>query len=179
MSPEELTALTEAEDFIANFKEEDLEDPDKASELAKRLKDAQTTVHQKRHYRDKAKTLETELTGLKNPKPEVKKPEKKEEEAPKEDPLVLIAFRQDHPELTKDVAKEIVDGARAYGVSPEEYMKRPMVQKYIKDNQTQEDVEDASVAPGNRSSSEIAKKDWSNASQAEIEAARNKILTGQ
>lgn len=188
MTEDELKALQESEEFISNFKEEDFEDPDKAEEIRKRLKDAQTTIHQKRHYRDKVKELSTELEGLK--KPGEKKPEnppKPSEEAGKEkkgetegqvDPFVALEFRQDHPELSKDAVKEVLDYAGVKKITPEEALKKPVIQQFIKSLQTEEDVEDASIAPGNRGSSGAEKKDWSNASQKEIEAQRNRIQYG-
>lgn len=179
MSAEDLKALQASEDFIANFKDEDLADPDKAEELKKALAMGKTTVHQKRHYRDKVADLEKKL------KPEEKKPGevKPGEPAPvaktEIDPYVKVSFRQDHPELSKEVAEEIFKHATAYKVSPEEALKNPIIQKYVKDNQTQNDVEDASVRPGNRSGAGVEKKDWSKASQAEIEAQRNQNMRGQ
>lgn len=180
MSQEELAEITASEDFILGFKEEDYDDPDKLAELKQHQEKLKTTVHQKRHYRDKVKELSEKKP---EPKPEEKKPEKKEskkEDTPKGiDPIVAVEFRQDHPELSKEVAKEILEHSIAYGISPEEALKKPIIQKFIKDSQTKEDVEDAAIQPGNRSGSGIEKKDWSGASQAEIEAARNKILNGQ
>ena len=181
MSAEDLQALKENEEFLLNVKDEDFEDPDKVTEITKRLKDAQTTIHQKRHYREKVVELNEKLKTPPAPKPpETKAPEKKADEAPKGvDPVKALEFRQDHPELSKDVAKEILEGALAYGITPEEYLKKPMVQKYVQDQKTKEDVEDGSIAPGNRSGSEAEKKDWSSASQKDIEAERNRILQGQ
>lgn len=185
MTPEDLTALQESEDFITNFKEEDFDDPDKTEELRKRLGQAKTTVHQKRHYRDKV----TELTGkLKDagtpPKPpkEEKPEEKKEGEdaAPAPiDPVVALTFRQDHPELTKAVAEEVLAHALAYKITPEEALKKPMVKRFIEDNKDKEDIEDASIAPENRSGQGTERKDWSTASEKEIVAERNRVLQGR
>lgn len=187
MSAEELKTLQESEDFIANFKDEDYEDPDKVEELKKKLKDSQTTIHQKRHYRDKVKELNDKVVELeKGKKPEEKKPEKKPSEDGKEkgetegqiDPYIALEFRQDHPELSKEAVKEVLDYAGAKKISPEEALKKPVIQQYIKSLDDADDVEDASVKPGNRGSGGAEKKDWSTASQKEIEAQRNRISFG-
>lgn len=184
MTPEELKALQESEDFITNFKEEDFADPDKTEELRKRLADAKTTVHQKRHYRGKVTELETKLKE-KDTKPGEQKPgnaapAQPAAEAKKDiDPYVKVSFRQDHPELSKEVAEVVFKHAVAFGIQPEEALKDPIVQKYVKENQNKNDVEDASIAPGNRSQTDLGKKDWSKATEAEIVAQRNKILQGQ
>lgn len=186
MTDDERKALQESEDFITNFKEEDFQDPDKTEELRKRLADAKTTVHQKRHYRDKVTELSGKLDqATKDKKPEEKKPENKDDKkdqpaAPAAvDPLVAITFRQDHPELSKAVAQEILDHARAYNITPEDALKKPIVKQFIKDNNTKEDVDDATIVPGNRSGTGDQKKDWSNASEREIQAERQRIMQGQ
>jgi hypothetical protein len=178
MSPEELAEITASEDFILGFKEEDYDDPDKLAELKQHQEKLKTTVHQKRHYRDKYQE------AIKPPekKPEEKKPEKKEVSTTPEKKGIertdLVEFRQDHPELSKEVAKEVAEHATAYGISLEEALKKPIIQKYIQDQNTKNDVEDAGITPGNRAGSGLEKKDWSSASEAEITAARNKILQG-
>lgn len=175
MTEEERTALKADEDFILNFKEEDKDDPDKVAQLDKALKNAQTTIHQKRHYRDQSGKLKGEIETLKKTTPPT--PPAKPEDTKKEvDSSVRLEFRQDHPELSKEVVKEIMDHAAAFGISPEEALKKPMMQKWIKDTQTSEDIDDASIVPGNTPGGALAEKDWSNASPAEMEKARNKIL---
>lgn len=177
MTEEELKALHEAEDFIANFDEEDLSDPDKSKELAEKLKSAKTTIAQKRHYRDKYQEV-TKGGKPTPPKPAepVTPPAKPEENRKEISSAERVEFRQDHPDLTKDVVKEIADHAAAYGISMEEAFKKPIIQKYIKDVQDAEDVEDASVGPTQRPASGVSEKDWSTASKEEVDAARLKIL---
>lgn len=174
MTKEELEALHADEDFIANFSDADKEDPEKVAKLNEAiLRSAQTTVHQKRHYRELAK----------NGKPAAPKPaetpaptpqEKKDEK--KVDPQVATDFRIDHPELTKDQQLKVIAHAGAYGILPEDALKDPLMQSYIKSTTTQEDVEDASPAPRTKSGTGIADRDWSNATPAEMEAARTKML---
>jgi len=169
MTKEELEALHADEDFIANFSEEDKQNPEKVTELNEAiLRSAQTTVHQKRHYRGKAESAPTPP----DQKPTVQ--EKKDEK--KVDPQIATDFRIDHPELTKEQQLKVIAHAGAYGTLPEDALKDPMIQSYIKSSQTTDDVEDASMAPGGHSQGAIADKDWSNATPAEIEAERNKML---
>lgn len=182
MTKEELDALHADEDYIANFKDEDYQDPEKVEKLQEALKSAQTTIHQKRHYRTKFE----ELNGKGNPKPGDPAPaapaapaaptaqDKADEK--KVDPNVATNFRLDHPELSKDQQLKVIAHAGAYGISPEEALKDPLMQSYIQSMNTQEDVEDASPSPRPRAGAGIADRDWSNASPAEIEAARNKML---
>ena len=182
MTPEELQAQTENEEFILNFSEEDSNDPDKVEKLQSLLKDAQTTIHQKRHYRTKFEE------ASKNAKPlgsETTPPEKKEEPkgtpaSPENgiDPVKKIEFRQDHPELSKEVVTEILDYAGAKKISPEEALKSSLIQTLIEKSHRQADVDDASIAPNRAPASDLGKKDWSNATQAEVEARRNQILNG-
>ena len=179
LSAEELAALEESEKFIEGFKEEDLNDPDKSEELAKHLKNAKTTINQKRHFRDKVTTLEKQIQdGTK--KPDVPAKPKDGEDKKGLDPTIALEFRQDHPELSKEVAKEICEHAKAYGITPEEALAKPVMQSYVKSTQKKDDIEDASIGEGKKGSvSEIAKRDWSTASEAEIVAQRNKIQNGQ
>lgn len=182
MSTEELAALKESESFIENFKEEDFADPDKTEELRKRLADAKTTVHQKRHYRDKVGELSTKLKEKDTPPatpPKVEKPEKKDDEGDI-DPQVANEFRFDHPELSKDVAKTVLKHAKAYKISPEEALKDPLMQKYVKEELDKKDIDDATITPGNRGGQGPGdKKDWSTASEKEVTAERNRIMQGQ
>lgn len=186
MSPEELKELNEAEDFITNFKEEDLDDPDKVEDLTKKLKAAQTTIHQKRHYREKFQEADK---ALKEKDPKEKKPVNPPEPTGKEgkpagetenkvDPYIALEFRQDHPELSKAAVKEIIDYAGLKKISPEEALKLPVMKSLIKDLENTEDIEGASIVPGRKGASGGGGKDWSSATQAEIDAERNRIQYG-
>lgn len=174
MTEEELQALKESEDFIANFKDEDLEDPVKSAELAEKLKSAKTTIAQKRHYRDKVQ----ELTKVTPPtKPAVTPPVKPADDGKKEiSAAERVEFRQDHPELSREVVKAISEHAVAYGKTLEEAFKMPIIQKYIRDVQDAEDVEGASVQPTRRPASGVADKDWSTASKEDMDKQRLAIL---
>lgn len=176
MTEEELKALHEDEAFIENFDPKDLNDPDKSAELEKRLASAKTTIHQKRHYRDLAK-------AGKPGKPANAAPAAKPNPAPVAaedkkgiDPQVATDFRLDHPELTKEQQKKVIAHAEAYKITPEDALKDPLMQKYIESTTAKEDVEDASPAPGRRSGTSIGERDWSGATPAEMEAARQKML---
>ena len=177
MTQEELTALHEAEDFIAGFDEADLSDPDKTAELTEKLKSAKTTIAQKRHYRDKYQeaTKAAKPTPPEKPAP-VTPPQKPESETKEISSSERVEFRQDHPELSREVVKEIADHAAAFGISMEDAFKKPIIQKYVKDVQDAEDVENASVGPTHRPSSGVAEKDWSTATREEIDKQRLAIL---
>ena len=178
MTEDQLKELHAAEDFIAAFDPKDLADPDKAAELEAKLATAKTTVAQKRHYRDKFNELSnagkgaTGATGPAAPAPTAQ--EKKDEK--KVDPQLATDFRIDHPELTKAQQLKVIAHAGAYGMTPEEALKDDMIQAYIKNTTTADDVDDASPAPARRAGGTIADKDWSNATPAEMDAARNKML---
>lgn len=174
MTEEELTALHADEDFIADFSEEDKEDPAKVALLNEAiLRSAQTTIHQKRHFRTKATAAPAApASPAAAPKPTVQ--EKVDEK--KVDPQVATDFRLDHPELTKEQQLKVIAHAGAYGNTPEEALKDPLMAGYIAAGQVQEDVEGGSPAPGSQSGTGIADKDWSNATPVEMEAARNKML---
>lgn len=180
MTPEELKQQQESEDFLLSLTEDDMADPDKVDEINKRLADAKTTIHQKRHFREKL----AELTKKPADDKEEKKPEKKEDagagNTTSVDRTVAIEFRQDHPELSKDVVKEVLQYAKSAGIDPEEALTRPLIKTFIEKENNKADVDDASIAPGNKKAGTGAeKKDWSNASQADIEKQRNRILNGQ
>lgn len=176
MTEDELKALHEDEDFIANFSEDDKQDPEKVTQLNEAiLRSAQTTIHQKRHYRGKAEAAAKPATPAPAapaaaPTAQDKKDEKKV------DPQVATDFRIDHPELTKEQQLKVIAHAGAYGTTPEEALKDPIIAGYIKGSQTAEDVENASLAPGNHSQGAIADRDWSNATPEEMEKERNKML---
>lgn len=173
MTTEELTALHADEDFIANFSEADKADPEKVTQLNEAiLRSAQTTVHQKRHFRDLAKAKKEEPAKKEDP---VQKAQDKVDEK-KVDPQIATDFRIDHPELTKAQQLKVIAHAGAYGMSPEDALKDELMQSYIKSSTTQEDVEDASVTPARKGNSGVADRDWSNATPEEMNAARNKML---
>lgn len=172
MSEEDRKALQENEDFILNFKDEDLEDEEKKDKLEKLLADRKilaTTIAQKRHYREKVKPGKTPAAAA--PAAPAATQEK-----PVDDTSTMLTFRLDHPELSKDVAKEVIDFARAHKISPDEALKKPVIKSYIASAKKDEDVEDATPGPsrGGRGSGPAA-KDWSKASQAEVEAERARI----
>lgn len=182
MTPEARAELQKNEDLIAGFKPEDLKDPAKAEELAKALASAKTTVHQKRHYRDKY----TEATKPKPAAPAAPvapaagAPAAPAPAADKKgiDPIVALTFKQDHPELDRDVANHVIDHAAAYGVTPEEALKNPIVAKFVQGKIDEKAVGDAGIPPKPKASTAPARRDWSTASQAEIDAERNRILGG-
>lgn len=177
LTDDQIKEIEASEEFILNFKDEDYDDPDKAAELRQHLEKARTTIHQKRHFREKATKLEEQLKAGKPAPAKPAAPEKKEGDEKKGvDPVIALTFRQDHPELSKEVAAEVIRHASAYGVTPDEALESPIIKTFIKNSQNKEDVEDASVAPSRKSSTGIEKRDWSNASPAEIEAQRRKIM---
>lgn len=174
MTTEELTALHADEDFIANFTEDDKKDPEKVTALNEAiLRSAQTTVHQKRHYRELAKA---EKPPKKDETPAPKPTEKDKKDEKKVDPQVATDFRLDHPELSKAQQLKVIAHAGAYGIGPEDALKDPLMVQFIKSTNTAEDVDDASPAPGRRAGGAIGDRDWSNATPAEMDAARAKIL---
>jgi len=50
------------------------------------------------------------------------------------------------------------------------------MESFVKNANAQEDVDEASPAPGSPGSGEIAEKDWSNATSEEMDAERNKMM---
>lgn len=178
LTAEQLAEIEESEKFILDFKDEDLNDPDKSEELKKHLDRTKTTIHQKKHFRDKVANLEKELEPFKKaPKPNQEKKPDQNNDSKEDDRTLAVEFRQDHPELPREVALEVIAHAKAYGITPEEALAKPVIQSYIKSTQKQEDVDEGSPKPkGGGSGSGIEKKDWSNASEAEIEAQRRKIM---
>ena len=174
MTEEELTALHADEDFIANFSEDDKQNPEKVAELNEAiLRSAQTTIHQKKHFRGKAEAAAKPATPT---APAQKPTEQEKKDEKKVDPQVATDFRIDHPELSKEQQLKVIAHAGAYGTLPEDALKDPMIVSYIKSSQTAEDVEAASMAPGHQAGSAIADKNWDNATPQEIEAQRNKML---
>lgn len=183
MNEEELQALHGDEEFIANFSEEDKKDPEKVEKLNEALlRSAQTTIHQKRHYRTKLQ--ETTKPG-EPAKPDEAKPaepakptEQDKKDEKKVDPNVAMNFRIDHPELSKEQQLKVIAHAGAYGIDPEDALSDPLMQSYIERSNTAADVEGASPAPATPGGAGVADKDWTNAPAEEVEAARNKILHG-
>ncbi len=184
MTDEERQALQASEEFILNFKDEDMDDEEKRGELQKALANARTTVHQKKHYREKVGELSTELkkftdkngdgNGNGNEAPAA--PAAGADNAPQS--VAMIEFRQDHPSLTKEAVKEIFQYAAANKTTPDEALKSPVITAYLKSLETKADVEDASVAPNAPSATGIEKRDWSRATPKEIEAHRASIMAG-
>jgi len=184
LTEDQIKEIETSEEFVLNFKDEDYADPDKVEELRKHLATTKTTIHQKRHFRDKVKELEGKG---KNPDPAnpqatptVDAQKQATEDAKKGvDPSVALTFRVDHPELSKDAANEVIRHAGAYNVTPEEALESPVIKSYLATIKTKTEVEDASIPPGNNpSATGLEKRDWSNATPQEIEAQRHKIMTG-
>lgn len=184
LSTEQIAAIEASDEFIVNFKEEDYDDPDKVEELRKHMEVSKTTIHQKRHFRDKVTKLEDQIkTG--SGKPPVKKEEKPGNDGKPDnggnkgvDPVQVVGFRQDNPSLSKAVVAEITRIAGAFGISMEEAAASETGKAVIKTMGNVESNLDSSVAPSRKTGTGLEKKDWSNASQAEIEAQRHKVMTG-
>lgn len=178
LTAEQLAEIEESEKFILDFKDEDLNDPDKSEELKKHLDRTKTTIHQKKHFREKVTNLEKELEPFKKPKAPEKKPDQNNQPGKEDDRTLAVEFRQDHPELSREVALEVIAHAKAYGITPEEALAKPVIKSYIKSVQKDEDIDEGSPQPkgGGGSITGIEKRDWSNATEAEIQAQRNKIL---
>lgn len=182
LTPEQIQEIEQSEEFVLNFKDDDFNDPDKSEELKKHLAQTRTTIHQKRHFRDKVKELETKVAPAGTPAPAA--PTKTQEQQAAADankgvdPNLALTFRVDHPELPKEAAEEIIRHAGAYGVTPEQAMESPVIKSYLSTVKIKNEVEDASVTPGTQSATGLEKRDWSNASPQEIAAERNRIITG-
>ena len=182
MSEEERTALAADEDYILGFKQEDYSDPAKVEKLEKAIASARTTIHQKRHYRTKY----NEVKGGNNPTPPAteKKPDDKTPVTPPASDdkkksevtnVEIIDFRQDNPEVSREVAKEILEYAKFKGITTEEAMKSSTIKSLIKSKTTKSEIEDAGVTPKPGAGGNIAEKDWSNASQEDINKERAKM----
>lgn len=178
MSEEDQQKLKESEEFILNFKPEDLEtaDDETKAKLEDALKKAQTTIAQKRHYRGKWESVKPKPGAPAAPAtPAAPAAPASGPTGPDRD--AETDFRLDHPELPKEVQKEVIKFARANGLTPEDALKNPIIDTYVKDAKKKASVEDATPGPteGGRGSGPQA-KDWSNASQADIVAERNRIM---
>lgn len=179
LTAEQLAEIEESEKFILDFKDEDYNDPDKSEELKKHLATARTTIHQKKHFREKVTNLEKELEPFKKaPKPNPEKKPDQNNDSKEDNRTLAVEFRQDHPELPREVALEVIAHAKAYGITPEEALVTPVIKNYIKSTQKDEDIDEGSPKPkgGGGSITGIEKRDWSNATEAEIQAQRNKIM---
>lgn len=190
LTPEQIAAIDASDEFIVNFKEEDYDDPDKVEELRKHVENSKTTIHQKRHFRDKATKLEADLVEAgkagKAGKPPVKKDDKPGNDGKADDgaakvvdPTQIVNFRLDNPSYSKEVITEITRLAGAFGVSMEEVAASETGKAVIKSIESRNDNADATLPPSRKAGTGIEKRDWSNATPAEIEAQRNLILTGQ
>lgn len=181
MTPEEKQQLEADEKLILETTDDDLTDPDKVEALTKAIKNAQTTIHQKRHYRDKVKELTDKLPPAEGSKKDEKKDEKKNDKKDEKkdgtiDRTTKLEFGQDHPEFSKDLRNEILEYAGALGIAPEKALEKSVVKQMIAAAERKEDVDEASSAPSKKGAPAPAKKDWANASEAEIIAQRNKNL---
>lgn len=183
LTPEQIAEIEQSEEFLLGFKDEDFQDADKVAELQKHLDRAKTTVHQKRHFREKVATLTQDLekakggNGSQPPKP--KPGEEAQAVADTKagvDPIVALTFRQDHPELSKEVANEVIKHAGAYGITPEEALAAPIIKSYVEKQTNKEDVEDASIGESRNKGSGTEKRDWSGASESDVEAQRRRIM---
>ena len=177
LTPEQEAQFLESEKFILDFKDEDMDDPDKADELRKHHDTLRTIVHQKRHFREKVTKLEAEVENLKKPKDPAPRVQPKDT-AGDDSRAVLLEFRQDHPELSKEVVAEVMAHAKAHSITAEEALKKPIIQSYIKSLHKEEDIDEASLGGkrGGGSATGIEKRDWSNASEAEIAEQRRRVM---
>ncbi len=185
LSAEQIAEIEASDEFIVNFKDEDYDDPDKVEELRKHVANSKTTINQKRHFRDKVTKLEDQLKGDGSGKPPVKKEEKPDNGKPPVteqkgvDPVQIVTFRQDNPSLSKATVAEISRIAGAFGISMEEAAGTETGKAVIKNLENKESNADASLPPSRKSGTGLEKKDWSNASPAEIDAQRRKIMGQQ
>lgn len=184
MTDEEKTQLAEDENFILDFKQEDYSDPAKVEKLEKAVANAKTTIHQKRHYRtkyqevSKAQGEAKEKLDKENKKELDKKAAAGENENKfKVSSVEIVDFRQDNPEISREVAKEILEHAKIKEITVEEAMKKPIIKSLIKSETTKEEIEDAGVKPkpGGAAGGSMADKDWSTATPEEINAERAKM----
>lgn len=177
MTAEEKQQLEADEELILGTTDDDLTDPDKVEALTKAMKNARTTIHQKRHYRDKVAELTEKLKPAPAEAPKKKDEEKKDEKKDSGvDRTTALEFGQDHPEFSKDLRKEIIEYAGALGIHPEKALEKSVVKQMIAAAERKEDVDEASSEPSKKGAPAPAKKDWGSATEAEIIAQRNKNL---
>ena len=165
------------EDFILNFKDEDMEDDEQRERLMEALKNAKTTVAQKRHFRQKLQDYEA---GEQKKKPQKSSSAAKPTQAYDDSPTLIVELRQDNPWMTKEVAAEVVRQSKLNGESLAKTVKRPMVAAWLKKEKEAKQVDDATITPtrkGAGSNGNVEKndanRDWSNATKEEIERQRN------
>lgn len=181
MTDEEREAQKANEDFILNFKDEDMEDDDQRAQLAEALKNARTTVHQKRHYRQKLADYEKKNPSAAAPaqKPSEVKGGSKSQEVDNSRELV-IELRQDNPWMTKEVAQKIVKQAKANNETIAKTVQDPMVMDWLKKEKAKAQAQDASVAPEQKGAPSggdgIADRDWSKASFEETLKQHQKMM---
>lgn len=178
LTAEQIAEIDKAEEFILGFKDEDYNDPDKLDELKEAQKKAITTIHQKRHFREKVTELEGKLKPAAPGKPAATAPAATDDKKGVE-PYQIVTFRQDNPTYAKATVEEITRIAGAFGISMEEAAASETGKAVIKSLENKESNLDAGIAPSRKSGTGLEKRDWSNATPAEMEAQRNKILTGQ
>lgn len=181
MTDEEREAQKANEDFILNFKDEDMEDDDQRAQLAEALKNARTTVHQKRHYRQKLADYEKKNVTVATlaQKPSEVKGTSKSQEVDNSRELV-IELRQDNPWMTKEVAQKIVKQAKVNNETIAKTVQDPMVMDWLKKEKAKVQAQDASVAPEQKGAPSggdgIADRDWSNASFDETLKQHQKMM---
>lgn len=174
LSADELKAQQQNEDFIANFKEEDLADEEKSKQLKDALKTAKTTVAQKRHYRTKYQEA-TKPKAAEKPNEQPTKPA-----ASDDSKEVILELRQDNPWMSKETAAEVVRLSKANNESVEATLKRTYVASWLEKEKNAADVESASVTPkrnGGGAADSMGDKDWSNATPEEMEKKRLEIMS--
>lgn len=185
LSSEELEAVENAEKFILDFKEEDYNDPDKVEQLKEAHEKAKISIHQKRHFREKSTKLEGEVETLKKGGTPGKTTTgnenaggtKKDDTTPKSvSEVQIVSFRQDNPTLSKEVVNEIARLAGALGATMEEVAASPTGKAVIGSMTNKENNAAATVESSRQTGAGLEKKDWSNASPAEMEQKRREIM---
>ncbi len=174
LTPEQQKAQEEAEEFILNFKDEDLKDDEKVKSLETALKSAKTTVAQKRHFREKL----AQATEAKAPEQGSKATEVKTEKQEDNSSSIIVDLRMDNPWMTKDVAAEIVRISKANNESVEATLKRPYISKWLSEEKSSKEVEQASISSSSKAGSGGAsQRDWSTATPEEMEKERARIMS--
>ena len=185
MSAEELVEMQTAEEFVQNWNKEsksikDATDEDIAT-LEKSVKLLATISHQKKHFREKVIDLEKKL---KDAKPGDTKPTAPKEDVPAGDVIdekyLKIELRQEG--YTNEQAKKIVDAMKVAGLKTiEELQSSEIFKPFLEKMKDDDAVEDASFGKTTKPKTPLASDnfDWSKATPAQIEAHRNKVMTGQ
>lgn len=167
--------LADAEKFILEFKDEDWQDENKVTQLQDAHKLAKTSINQKYHWRTKAQTLEK---GSKQPSGKENNNAASQDQAAsrgQDDTVSKVAFRQDHPDVPKEVVQEIFLRAKATGEDPEVILEKPMVQSYIKSLKDKDEALKASPKPSKAEKMSIPNIDWKNASSEDVNKTRDAI----